>query len=213
MDCIPPGCSVHGSSQASILEWVAISFPRTSSWPRDWTNVSCIGRQILYHWATTGAQGKYRKEQIYVLLLSILRESNFFFFFTQRMCSIRLFSKGFTPSPYAGLSSTCLLCHPHFQTGTCWRQIRSEFFSQADEKLDLESALVIMYFKTGKDLRCHDRRPLVVLRHLPLLLLPEQYRWQLCDLTATSHLSQLAVITWLAGCLNGSCVLLLDHAF
>ena len=42
-------------SQARILEWVAISFSRGSSGPRDWTHVSCmsyINRQILYHWAT-----------------------------------------------------------------------------------------------------------------------------------------------------------------
>ena len=26
MDCSPPGCSVYGILQASILEWVAISF-------------------------------------------------------------------------------------------------------------------------------------------------------------------------------------------
>ena len=44
-----PGSSVHGISQARILEWVAISFSRESSWPRNWTQVSCIGRQILYH--------------------------------------------------------------------------------------------------------------------------------------------------------------------
>ena len=40
---------------AKILEWVAISSSRGSSWPRNWTHVSCvscIGRQILYHWAT-----------------------------------------------------------------------------------------------------------------------------------------------------------------
>ena len=48
MDCSPPGSSVHGISQARILEWVAISLSRGSSQPRDWT---CIGRQILYHWA------------------------------------------------------------------------------------------------------------------------------------------------------------------
>ena len=35
-----------------ILEWVDISFSRGSSWPRDRTHVSCIGRQILYHWVT-----------------------------------------------------------------------------------------------------------------------------------------------------------------
>ena len=52
MDCSPPGSSVYGISQAKILEWVAISFSRGSSWPRDWTPVFSIGRQILYHWTT-----------------------------------------------------------------------------------------------------------------------------------------------------------------
>ena len=33
---------VHGLSQARILEWVAISSSRGSSWPRDWTHVSCV---------------------------------------------------------------------------------------------------------------------------------------------------------------------------
>ena len=49
MDCGLPGSFVHGSFQVRILEWFAIS------WPRDWICVSCIfciGRQILYHWAT-----------------------------------------------------------------------------------------------------------------------------------------------------------------
>ena len=52
MDCSPPGSSVHGISQARILEWEAISFIRRSSWPRDQTHVSRIGRWILHHWAT-----------------------------------------------------------------------------------------------------------------------------------------------------------------
>ena len=47
MDCSPPGSSVHGISQARILK----------SWPRLWTCVSCIGRQILYQWATWEAPG------------------------------------------------------------------------------------------------------------------------------------------------------------
>ena len=42
MDCSLPGSSVHGILQARILEWVAISFSRGSSQPRDWTWVSCI---------------------------------------------------------------------------------------------------------------------------------------------------------------------------
>ena len=52
MDCSPPGSSVHGILQARIQEWVAISFSRGSSGPRDGTCislVSCFGRCILYH--------------------------------------------------------------------------------------------------------------------------------------------------------------------
>ena len=52
MDCSPPGSSVLGIFQARILEWVAIAFSRGSSWPRDWSCISCIGRQILYSWAS-----------------------------------------------------------------------------------------------------------------------------------------------------------------
>ena len=51
MDCGPPGSSVHGIFQARILEWAAISSSRRSSLPRDQIHISCIDRQILYHWA------------------------------------------------------------------------------------------------------------------------------------------------------------------
>ena len=51
MDWRPPGSSTHGIFQARILEWVAISFPRGSSKPRNRTHV-------LLHW------------QVYSLLLS-----------------------------------------------------------------------------------------------------------------------------------------------
>ena len=52
MDYRPLGSTVPGISQARILEWVAISSSRGSSQPRDQTRVSCIGRLILYYWAT-----------------------------------------------------------------------------------------------------------------------------------------------------------------
>ena len=39
MDCSPPGSSVHGIFQAIILEWVAISYSRGSSWLRDQTHI------------------------------------------------------------------------------------------------------------------------------------------------------------------------------
>ena len=50
MDCSSPGPYVHGILQGKILEWVAISYSRGASQPRDWANVSCIsciGRQII----------------------------------------------------------------------------------------------------------------------------------------------------------------------
>ena len=55
MDCSLAVSSVHGIFQARVLEWVAISYSRGSFWSRDRTRVSCIsclGRRILYHWAT-----------------------------------------------------------------------------------------------------------------------------------------------------------------
>ena len=55
MDCSPKGSSVHGISQARILEWVAISFSRGSSWPRDWICISYNGRWALHHWAAREA--------------------------------------------------------------------------------------------------------------------------------------------------------------
>ena len=42
VDCSLPGSSDHGIFQARILEWVAISFSRESSQPRDQTQVSHI---------------------------------------------------------------------------------------------------------------------------------------------------------------------------
>ena len=52
MDCSLPGSSVHGIFWARILEWVAISFSRGSSWPRDRTCVAFFDRWVLYHWAS-----------------------------------------------------------------------------------------------------------------------------------------------------------------
>ena len=54
MDCSPPGSSVHGILQAGILEWVAISCSRGSSWPRDRTRVSYTAGRFF----TTEPPGK-----------------------------------------------------------------------------------------------------------------------------------------------------------
>ena len=55
MDRSLPGLSIHGIFQARVLEWVAISFSRGSSQPRDWTQVSCIAGRRFNLWATREA--------------------------------------------------------------------------------------------------------------------------------------------------------------
>ena len=52
MDCNLPGSSIRGILQARVLEWVAISFPRRSSQPRDRTWVSHIAGRCFNIWAT-----------------------------------------------------------------------------------------------------------------------------------------------------------------
>ena len=58
MDCSPPGASVHGTSQARILEWVAISFsgdvlglgiePASPAWQADSLPLSHQGSPNQY---------------------------------------------------------------------------------------------------------------------------------------------------------------------
>ena len=55
----PSGSSIPGISRERILEWVAISYSRESSQPRDWTHVSCFDRRILYYCATWEAWWAY----------------------------------------------------------------------------------------------------------------------------------------------------------
>ena len=59
MGCSLPGSSVHRILQARVLEWVATSYSRGSSRPRDRNSVSCvpcIGRHILIHSTTRKVQ-------------------------------------------------------------------------------------------------------------------------------------------------------------
>ena len=55
MYCSPPGSSIPGIFQARIPEWVAISFSRGSSWPRDQTQISHIADRFFTLWATKEA--------------------------------------------------------------------------------------------------------------------------------------------------------------
>ena len=86
MDYSLPGSYVHGILQARILDWVAISCSRGSSWARDRTCIfciSCIGRHILYHWTTWNAPPspypqtmKKKKEKIWFATWSLHGETH-----------------------------------------------------------------------------------------------------------------------------------------
>ena len=75
----PPGSSVQGIFQARILEWVATSSSKGSSWPRDWTHISCVSC-TAGRFFTTEPPGKPRKLQIQyreVLVASLSVSSSF----------------------------------------------------------------------------------------------------------------------------------------
>ena len=55
----PPVSSVHGISQARILEWVAISFSRGSAQPRNWTYIPALAGGLFTTEAT-------REDQVYM---------------------------------------------------------------------------------------------------------------------------------------------------
>ena len=64
--------------QVRILEWVAISYNRGSSCPRNRTCISCgscSGRRILYCWATWEAQGQVKSIQCKAMWLQEEREA------------------------------------------------------------------------------------------------------------------------------------------
>ena len=55
MHCSPPDSSLQGTLKTRILEWVATSFSRGSSWPTAGTRVLLHCRQTLYHLSFQGS--------------------------------------------------------------------------------------------------------------------------------------------------------------
>ena len=60
VDCSLPGSSVHGILQERILDWVAISFSRGSSWSMDWTWVFHTAGRRFTLWAIREALKKHK---------------------------------------------------------------------------------------------------------------------------------------------------------
>ena len=68
VDCNPLDFSVHGISQARILEWVAISFSKGSFQPRDWTGFPA--GKILYQ---LSYEGSLPHHQLFICKLALSR--------------------------------------------------------------------------------------------------------------------------------------------
>ena len=111
MDSSPPGSSVHGLFQARILEWVAMSSSRGSSWPRNRTRiccVSCIAGTFFTHWGTWEAPAK----DIAGLLGGTQKTDSTFSFWWISFYLVML--RGLTCSWFLHLSSVWETKDPHF---------------------------------------------------------------------------------------------------
>ena len=106
MDCSPPGSSIHGIFQARVLQWVAMSFSRGSSWVR----VSYIAGRHFTVWATREAWVTSRHTQNDPLL------------WEKHHSALPLGFPGRWPVPHANsfLENSCswYLCIPRGNTGS-----------------------------------------------------------------------------------------------
>ena len=98
VDCSLPSPSVHGIPQARILEWVAISFSRGSSRPRDWTWVSHIAGRRFTLWTTREAKKKTKRKKPIM--------GNKWFSSVQSLSRVRLFATPWITANQASLSIT-----------------------------------------------------------------------------------------------------------
>ena len=69
--CSPMDYIVHVILQARILEWVAFSFSRGSSQPRDQTQVSCIAGRLFTSWTPREAQEEAEGKEIYFNIIIV----------------------------------------------------------------------------------------------------------------------------------------------
>ena len=140
MDCSLSASSVHGIFQARILEWVAISSSKKSSRPRVQTLVSCIsciGRQILYHWATWEALCKCYRNQLIFLC----------FFFTHMYISkIILFHYGLSQDiQYSSLCYTLGPCCLSILNATLFLHVPTPNFQSISPCLLLGNHKSVLY--------------------------------------------------------------------
>ena len=80
MDYSPPGSSIHGIFKARMLEWVAISFSKGSSWPRDRSQVSRIVADALLY--------RSSHQQLFRICLIFSKVFTYLFSFPRSNCPL-----------------------------------------------------------------------------------------------------------------------------
>ena len=81
MDNSQPGSTVHRIFQAKILEWVETSSSRGSSWPMDWTPVSCLLHEQAGSWALAITWKIYTCVCVYIYIYLFIYLFLFIFIF------------------------------------------------------------------------------------------------------------------------------------
>ena len=146
MDCSLSGSSVHGIFQARVLEWIAISFSRGSSQPRNWTQVSCIAGRCFTVWATKEVSYNCSEKifaktgNIFNSILTCLLDFSKYASCSNRLCKCILRSKGIKIKSNMGSHCTekglhtektdvpCM--HPHHHTENWTYLVESGIQSQ-----------------------------------------------------------------------------------
>ena len=146
MDCSMPGSSVQGILQARRLEWVAMPFSRGSSWPRDWTQVSCIADRFFTIWATREAQDRTEKG----IFRSLSRQVFVCLFLTCVRCVLSYFShvRLFSTPRSVAAQAPCTRGFPGKNTGVGWHFLLHVF------DLEISIYVLINFYWSVVDLQC-----------------------------------------------------------
>ena len=182
------GSSVHGSFQARVLEWIAVSFPRRPSRPRNRTQVSLIAGRLFTIWAT-------REAQIFIYLAA-----------PDRSCSTQglVAQPGFEPgSPALGVQSlSCLELKIMSYFSISWFSLFQDGWSKT-----LKVSWLFLFSLPSKTQNTMALKFGGKVEHLSLLLLgPEAIHWLLGQTDHFIHMCEfikvvlLYHILWLYMC-------------
>ena len=209
MDCCPPGSSVHGILQARILEWVAISFSRGSSWPRVRTLVSCIVGRFF----TTEPPGKPPQSMSYASsILQVVSKEIFKVSITTLLLQKLRSQREMWDLTLGKVKSSqhTVFGHGHFHMSRIWRsqhRARRGGFTQFSKTLEHQHQHYNLTKKTqlDKKMPAHYRSPTHSLAVNPLH----------CHVTWPKYHSSLQTSIWsFCGCCSVTklCLtLLLSH--